>query len=43
MRVTVRVENSGSLKSGIWNSRPIASNFDAKKAALEDRAEEANP
>jgi hypothetical protein len=43
IRVTVRVEKSGSLRSGVTHSRPASRNFLAKNVALDERADDAKP
>ncbi len=43
MRVTVSVEKSGSLKSGVTTCTPCAASLVRKNAALDDCADEAKP
>jgi hypothetical protein len=43
MRVMVRVEKSGSLKSGVSSATPRSASFAAKKEAFDDFAEDAKP
>ena len=43
MRLTVKVEKSGALKSGVCTATPWASSFERKNAALDDWADEAKP
>jgi hypothetical protein len=43
IRLTVSVEKSGALKSGVCISMPCAESFDRKNAALDECADEAKP
>jgi hypothetical protein len=43
IRLTVSVEKSGSLKSGVCRVIPRSRSLDAKNAALVDRPDDAKP
>ena len=43
MRLTVSVEKSGALKSGVCISTPCAESLDRKNAAFDECADEAKP